>query len=304
MGNLAAALQTTQCAICLTDDLDQELYPATFTSEDIAAEIFSARRMPDRVHYRIVVCKGCGLMRSSPVLTEETLKHLYAQSHFTYVDIAPWATATYLKYFKNAAGDAGKGVRILEIGCGNGDFLKGLVQDGYSNVHGIEPSAAAVSESAGVKGLIYQGVLTSGIYPEGHFDVIAGFQVFDHISTPNDFLKDCRSYLKAHGKLLLIMHDIGAPMARILGRHCPMVDIEHPFLYNRKTLRKLLTGQGFTVESVFSVANTYPCWYWAQLLPAPQGIKNRLVQWLKKSPLGQMAISLNAGNMGIVVTKN
>ena len=51
----------TLCAICGTDRWDRLLYPESLGDQAATAQRFSARRTPDRVHYRIVRCGHCGL---------------------------------------------------------------------------------------------------------------------------------------------------------------------------------------------------------------------------------------------------
>lgn len=303
MGNFMTELKPTQCAICLDDAYDREIYPANFQLQDLSPEVFSARRLPDKIHYRMVVCRRCGLMRSNPVLSQESLDYLYTQSYFTYPQEAFWAAQTYRSYFMRYLKSVPKEACILEIGCGNGTFLNELYQKGYQNLCGVEPSVQAINESGLVKSFIHQGMFAQGIYPEQHFDVIAVFQVFDHISQPNEFLRACWVSLKPGGKLLLIMHDIGSLLACILGRNCPMIDIEHAFLYNGTTLKALLTARGFNTVEKFSVRNRYPLKYWMKIMPAHSRFKERVLDFLQKHPLGQILLSFNAGNMGFVAVK-
>lgn len=303
MGNFTVELKPTQCAICLDDACDREIYPANFQPQDLSPEVFSARRQPDKIHYRMVACRKCGLMRSNPILSKESLGHLYTQSHFTYPQEALWAAQTYRSYFMRYLGNVPKEACILEIGCGNGTFLNELYQKGYQNLCGVEPSVQAINESGLMKSFIHQGMFVQGIYPEQHFDVIAAFQVFDHISQPNEFLRACWVSLKPGGKLLLIMHDIGSLLACILGRNCPMIDIEHAFLYNKTTLKALLTARGFNTTEIFSVGNRYPLKYWTKIMPAPSGFKKRVLGFLQKHSIGQVSLRFNVGNMGLIAVK-
>ena len=77
-------LLETKCAICGSPANAVELYPANFSPEDLNPEIFSARRIPDKIHYRIVRCQTCGLVRSDPVIDPETLADLYSKSSQNY----------------------------------------------------------------------------------------------------------------------------------------------------------------------------------------------------------------------------
>lgn len=303
MSDVQTEMIPTQCALCLTQAHDRELYPANFDAGDLSAEVFSARRLPDRVHYRMVTCRQCGLVRSDPVASEQDLAQLYAQSRFTYEEESVWAARTYAKYFGDYLHGLSKQARVLEIGCGNGSFMQELFRQGYANLAGIEPSREAISRAGAMQGLIHQGMFSAGIYPPQHFDAVTAFQVFDHVRDPNRFLQDCAAALKPGGKLFLAVHDIGAWSARLLGRSCPMIDIEHPFLYNKKTLKAILSAAGFSPVRIFTINNRYPLKYWGRLLPAPAAVKNRLLRFLERSPIGQVPVLLSAGNIGAVAVK-
>ena len=84
--NHNVTLNPTTCAICGSLDNANELYPANFSPLDFNPGIFSARRIPDKIHYRIVRCQKCGLVRSDPIIDLETLTDLYTQSIQTYDD--------------------------------------------------------------------------------------------------------------------------------------------------------------------------------------------------------------------------
>src|ERR1700751_2565935 len=77
-------VHATCCAICKTYGNATELYPANFSTEDFSPAVFSARRAPDRVHYRMVRCDQCGLVRSDPVADPGVVAQLYGQSTFDY----------------------------------------------------------------------------------------------------------------------------------------------------------------------------------------------------------------------------
>ncbi len=77
-------LLSTSCAICKTEGNAVELYPANFDMRALNSAVFSARRLPDRIHYRLVKCSTCGLVRSDPVAPPAVLATLYQRSTFTY----------------------------------------------------------------------------------------------------------------------------------------------------------------------------------------------------------------------------
>ncbi len=71
------------CAICEKNNYEV-LYPENFDIKKINSRIFSARRLPDRMHYQMVQCKTCGLVYSTPILEYEKLEKLYKKSSKSY----------------------------------------------------------------------------------------------------------------------------------------------------------------------------------------------------------------------------
>lgn len=296
-------LIATQCPICLSDSDDRQVYEASFQPEQLNPEIFSPRRIPDQLHYRMVICRRCGLMRADPALSSRALAAFYTASRSHEVQLAQDAVATYIKYFHRYFADVPSKSQVLEVGCGNGDFLRALLRNNFNNIDGVEPSLEAVAQAHELKRLIYNGMLGPGIYPSSHFDLICAFHVFDHLCDPGQFLRDCGDYLKSRGRLFLIIHDINAWPAQVLGQACPIIDIEHPFLYNKVALTRLLEANGFEVQKSFQVYNCYPLRYWVQLTPLANIVKKRLLAYLQRSRLGRIPLTLGAGNIGIIARK-
>ena len=92
----------TECAICESDAWDDELHTDRLGADAATYGQFSARRQPDRVHYRMVRCGKCGLIRSDPVLPEEELARLYCGSAFDYEEESGFARLTYARYLRES----------------------------------------------------------------------------------------------------------------------------------------------------------------------------------------------------------
>jgi SAM-dependent methyltransferase len=216
----------TRCAICNTEGNVVELYPANFVMEALHPIFFSARRVPDRIHYRIVKCSICGLVRSDPVADSRILGQLYAQSTFDYGDEVDNLKLTYGYYLSKLNKYDVQKRTLLEIGCGNGFFLEEGLKQGYVNVLGVEPSADAVARAnSKVRSQIICDMMRPGLFGRGQFDVICMFQVLDHIADPAGLLAECYHVLKPGGLILCINHNIEAISARLLRNRSPIVDI-------------------------------------------------------------------------------
>jgi len=296
-----AAMIHTQCAICETDAWDRELYPDRLGADAATYRRFSARRQPDRVRYRMVRCRKCGLIRSDPVLPEEELARLYRGSAFDYEEESACAGLTYARYVSKSLPLLKERARMLEIGCGNGSFLEKALEFGFAEVHGVEPSRQAVeAASPTVRERIKNELFHEGLFPPGWFSLICGFQVLDHLTRPNEALRACRVLLEPEGLALFINHDVGAWTNRILGERSPIIDVEHTYLYDKNTMMRIFCKNGFEVLRVFPVRNEYPLAYWCKMAPMPAWLKTRLLPALRRSRCGRWIMPMRAGNLGIL----
>ncbi|MCX6907882.1 MAG: class I SAM-dependent methyltransferase [Verrucomicrobia bacterium] len=298
------ALHSTRCAICHTEGNATELYPANFDFSDFNPDIFSARRLPDRIHYRMVKCNACDLVRSDPVADDTTLGELYRQSTFDYGTEVANLRRTYGRYLDRLDALGGSKSSLLEIGCGNGFFLEEAQARGCADVRGVEPSSQAVAKAApGIRERIVCDMMRPGLFAEASFDVVCLFQVFDHLPNPAGVLAEAFNVLKPGGFVLILNHNINALSARLLGERSPIIDIEHTYLYNPATLSRLAHAQKFTVRETGSVWNYYTVHYLAHLIPFPNTVKTWLLALLTRSLIGRLPLSMPLGNCYIIAQK-
>jgi SAM-dependent methyltransferase len=291
--------------VCQTIGNASELYAADFTPEALNPEVFSARRLPDRIHYRMVRCNSCGLVRSDPIADLALLEQLYQRSEFTYAAQTGDLRRTYGRYLKRLQCYGVEKGALLEIGCGNGFFLCEALDQGYAEVRGVEPSADAVARAdERVRGQIVCDLMRPGLFPPATFDAICLFQVFDHIPNPESVISECAKLLRPGGRLLFFHHNISAVSARVLGELSPIVDIEHTFLYSPETLGKLCANCGLSIKDAGAAFNTYSLSYLVRLLPLGAGLKKLAIAAMEKTPLGRLRLRVPLGNMYLVAGKD
>jgi SAM-dependent methyltransferase len=297
-------LHPTRCPICDTEGNETELYPADFDFAAFNPAIYSARRLPDRVHYRIVRCNTCALVRSDPVADPQLLAQLYARSSFDYELEVDDLRRTYGRYLDRLERFGVCKGSLLEIGCGNGFFLEEALRLGYSSVHGVEPSRAAIDRAReDIRPNIICDVLRPGLFEPECFDVIAIFQTFDHISDPGALLDECRRLLKPGGLMLCFNHNIAAASAGLLGERSPIIDIEHTYLYSPATISRLFEKHAFQTIETGSARNTYHLYYLTRLVPLPALLKKPLLRLLKDTRFGSIRLTVPLGNLFIIARK-
>lgn len=296
----------TNCPICNKKNDYVILYKQNFKASDLNPQVFSARRLPDRVHFQIVKCKNDGLIRSNPIIKGLDLPDLYKKSKFTYDGEIENLTASYLKSIRPVLNKLGKKAKILEIGCGNGFVLEKLYKNGYKNVYGIEPSIDAVRKASGlIRKNISVNILKAGIHKENTFDFIFFFQTLDHILNPNAFLKICNNYLKDGGYLLAFNHNVNSFSSLLLREKSPIIDIEHPYLYNFSTIKQLFKKSGFISERIYSPSNVVSFRHLLKLFPLPLTFKQSVINSKKTFIKKFLAKSINIklGNLCAIAKK-
>jgi SAM-dependent methyltransferase len=147
----------------------------------------------------------------------------------------------------------GKG-RLLEIAFGNASFLKLARDDGWQ-VYGTELGASLANNAREEFGFtnIGLGTIHNLDYPDGHFDVICGFNFLEHVPDPRQTLEHIFRLLRPAGVLAVMCPNIDGIfhrlMPEILGDNDPLritwVPPEHISYFNRANLKTLLESVGF-----------------------------------------------------------
>ena len=286
----------TKCVVCNEVTIGKEIVSETLPRKKELVQIFSARRLPDRVTFKWIRCEVCGLLRASPIYNLD-LGKLYLESSFDYESMVDPLTKTYLNVIRKSF-NIFNSTSVLEVGGGNGFILDALSEIGLTDFLEVEPSQDAYSKASNlVKGKFQLAMFDENLKVDKKFDLIISFHVFDHLADPSNFLKLARSLIKDGGKIILVMHNEKSISAKILGRKSPIYDLEHRYLFNPKTLRKIVNNSGLSCEYVRVLWNCITLSYLVHLFPIPKYFKNRIQLILKYLRIDAIKIWLPLGNM-------
>jgi SAM-dependent methyltransferase len=130
--------------------------------------------------------------------------------------------------------------RLLEVGCGNGEYLLRMRDYGWE-VAGIEPDQRAAQFAAGVHGLsIFPGLMEEAPYPEASFDVVACRHVLEHLAAPLPFLEGISRLLKPGGHFIAVTPNAGSLGHRLFrGDYYSLDPPRHLVLYTPAGIREL-----------------------------------------------------------------
>lgn len=292
-------MKTISCVICKSQDYHVK-YPERIDYSNID---FIARKQSE-YHCRIVQCKKCGLIYSNPIFNDDQIIELYRNNKFIYGVQDELMSEDYLDQLKRASSFFANKNNLLEIGCGNGCFLKKVKEFGFSKVCGIEPCKDAVSQAfPEIKENIINDLFREGIYKENIFDVVCVMHVFDHFVDPDEVLKNIFKILKRNGFLLSVTHNVGFFMTKILGKKSPMYDISHIYLYDKYTIKKLFENNGFEVIYVKNMLNRYTLNHLIKMFPFPAFIKRFLIKLIFRLKIENIRIRIMGGQMVALAQK-
>lgn len=204
--------------------------------------------------YRVVRCDDCGLVFLNPQPSDDELARIYGADYFLGSDSEAGRQAVgeikratarlYLSKIRRYRGP--ESGRLLEIGCGDGDFLVLAEAEGW-DVTGIEYSSAACEKARQrlKNGKVQCGELPPGGMAAEQFDLCVISDVLEHVRSPLDFLREVHRLLKPGGTLFIATPSIDSWSARFLRQKWMEFKVEHLTYFDRQTLQTALFKSGF-----------------------------------------------------------
>lgn len=192
------------CPVCASTD-HELLYEQRFES-------FAAGSITDA--YDVVACCSCGMCFAAGLPDARRFADYYGQSskYDLSAENAEISTFEADRYAGEAefiaASVADRSVPVLDIGTATGPLLIALQDHGFSNVHGIEPSADAARKAREVHGLdVREGDAGSATSWGLEFGVVTLVAVLEHLIDPVEALRSTAELLRTDGILYLLVPD-------------------------------------------------------------------------------------------------
>ena len=278
------------CPICGSADESRVYAEAHFDLGRLDEFAFASRKVPEYMHYRLITCPVCDLLYASPAPSFEALARAYQDAGFDSGEEARYASRTYAGYLPSIIPQLPDKDGAIDIGTGDGAFLRELLAAGFTGVAGVEPSAAPISAAQNdVRALIRHDIFRPDLFEPGQYSLITCFQTMEHVRDPIALALGVYSRLKKGGAAFFIGHNRKGLVNRLLGRKSPIFDIEHLQLFSPMSARALFERAGFVNVEVHRMVNRYPLQYWTRLLPIRKTFKVAcLACRLKRTGIGRL----------------
>jgi SAM-dependent methyltransferase len=176
------------------------------------------------------------------------------------------------------------GDRILDLGCGNGFFLKSLIKKKNIIAWGIEPPGRSADRASMIQGIsLKKGYLEKDDFEKHSLKAITLFHVFEHLTDPLGTLDIIGQILMPGGILILSFPNIDSWQSKMFKGYWLHLDPpRHLFFLPPRALIHLMQKRGFTLlrENYLSLEQN-PFGMTQSILNLLTGKKEILFEYLK-----------------------
>ncbi len=268
-------------------------------------------RGPDRLHglpgeFPVVACRGCGLIRTSPRPTAESLPTAYPAGYSPHArppsaepprGLLRRALVDYRDYplgtprgpllqmlmrplaLRRLNGRKGLGYvpyvgegKLLDLGCGGGAYVARMAAAGWQ-AEGMDMSEEAVRNVRAAGLTAHQGTLPGAELSPASYDTVTMRHVIEHVPSPLATLRAVHDALRPGGQLLVACPQWDSASRERFGPCWYCLDLpRHLTHFSRATLARHVETAGFRVVRMVSRAR--PSWVrksWARRAEASSG---------------------------------
>lgn len=268
---------------------EREIRPVQLMAKQRVAALTDIGRILSRyVEFVFVPCPACGSDGSRPKFEKNSISYVSCRACQTlYVNPRPspavlewfYRGSPNYAYWNNVIFPASEAVRhqkifvprvdqllelcrkytvetkaILEVGAGFGTFCTEIkARNVFSRIVAVEPTPD-LAETCRKRGLevLEQPIEQVELDCDALFDVVASFEVIEHLFAPLDFVGHMVRLLRPGGLLILTCPNGQGFDIETLGALSNTVDHEHLNYFSPSSLSKLLTNCGLDVLESFT----------------------------------------------------
>jgi 2-polyprenyl-3-methyl-5-hydroxy-6-metoxy-1,4-benzoquinol methylase len=204
-------------------------------------------------------CTNCGLVYKEYFPTDKGLSKIYSAEYTHFNDGGEWKESYYYNSAKQKLDRCkkmlikkglNKSIRILDVGCGSGDFVSVACDLGY-DAYGIDPHLPSHCHKPHLECKKLHEINASS------FDIVVLLNVAEHLVSPREFFKEVHRVL-VDGGIVLLTCPYGNSLARQFYRKSwnHLVLDEHLLFWTPKSLSKMFKQIGFKGNKNFRIAGT------------------------------------------------
>jgi SAM-dependent methyltransferase len=218
----------------------------------------------DRLHglggeFSYFKCQSCGVLFQNPRVQPAAALDVYPQDYIAHIKVQPKQgfqalTKNAMRWLRGASlppqitRGLGPTSRVLDVGCGAGEFLNDVRQHFGCEVSGLdlsESSKRAAKEGFGID--VFCGSLEQAPWAPASFDLITSWWSLEHMPDPAHSVARMGKLLRAGGQLLIAVPNAQSAVAKLFGSRWYHLDCpRHYHLWTPASLRKLVEREGLS----------------------------------------------------------
>lgn len=212
-----------------------------------------------RETFSIVQCDSCGFKFTNPRPEEHQLGKYYKSEDYIshsntskgFINSAYQSVRKYTllkklqlisRYYRTG--------KILDIGCGTGEFLKTMKNAKWEAI-GIEPDEGARKQCIEKQGLDVREEGKMKQLPDEHFDVITMWHVLEHVPKLNERVEELKRLLKPNGMIIIAVPNCDSLDAKTYKEKWAAYDLpRHLYHFTPKDIEALFRKKGMKVFKI------------------------------------------------------
>ena len=259
-------------------------------------------------------CGECGLVRQFPLPTVAQLEQHYKEIHESGICSVYlqyewmrtgifehwWSVLESVPHFPTSG-------RLLDVGCSSGTLMEVAARRGWQ-VFGVEPTEEAAQRARKKHGSrVFHGFLRDAPLEAETFDLVAFFDVFEHLPNPEEVFAEASRVLKAGGWIAVTTANTRSLMARLLRERWVLyIPNEHLFYANGPAITRFLARYGVEVRMIRRAVKYMPLEYAVSVLrflgPEFHRVLRHPLRWLPRA-VREYPLPLYGGEMLVIAQK-
>jgi len=302
-------VETIDCPVCGSQKFTKILeakYPNNLTKPELLG-IYSSSS--DHMLFdQLSECTNCSLVYLNPRVREDIIISSYSEA----IDpLFIQQNKQRIKTFKRTLNklintynlSANKSTTILDVGCAGGAFPKAADELGFSVV-GVEPSRWLSEQGRLRYGLdIRTGTINDNRFDDNSFDIVTLWDVIEHLTKPDEVMKEIQRILKDSGLLIINYPDYSSFVQRIMKTKWPFLLSVHLIYFTPDTVKRFLNTHGFEVIDIRPFFQTLELNYVLQRASVYFRMFKLFERFANIAGLGQVPFTYNMGQSLLVARK-
>lgn len=255
-----------------------------------------------REEFHLCECLSCGLLYTMPRPSKDIIGNYYkSEEYYSHQEnkkgfipkIYETVKKVNLKHkYKLATSGTRKG-KLLDIGCGVGDFIHTAEKNGWKCI-GVEPSEEAKTIA---RKRIRANIITSEELeqiPEASFDLITMWHVLEHVDNLKWQIEQLQRLIKPQGRIMIAVPNYKSYDAQFYKELWAAYDVpRHLCHFDKNTLTKIFKSKGLELKKTEKLIwDAYYISYMSEQykhhsLPLVKGIVRGLISNFKARKTGE-----------------